>query len=220
VKAFITATGTDVGKTYVTCGLLRALRAEGRPTLALKPVLSGFDPADAAASDPALLLAAQGLAPTPDAIAAIAPWRFAAPLSPDWAAADEGRRIDYAAVRDFCRAAIATPGAVLIEGIGGVMVPLDARRTVLDLMGDLALPVVLVAASSLGTLSHTLCALAVLRARGLQPVVVVSASAAGLDLARTAGAIQAQSGAPTFSMPRADRPQAAVFTRILRAIEA
>jgi dethiobiotin synthetase len=80
MRAFITATGTEIGKTHVTCELLRRLRSQGEPTLALKPVVTGFDPASPAGSDPVRLLEAQGLEPTPDAIAAISPWRFAAPL--------------------------------------------------------------------------------------------------------------------------------------------
>jgi dethiobiotin synthetase len=220
VKAFVTATGTNIGKTYVTCGLLRHMRREAQATLALKPVASGFDPASAADSDSARLLEAQNCPVTLPAIAAISPWRFAAPLSPDWAAALEQRSIDYAALLAFCRHTLQTPASVLIEGIGGVMVPLDATHTVLDLMADLALPVILVAGSYLGTLSHTLTALAVLRARNLPAVVVVSDSPGVTpDPDRTAATIARHAQVATIRLRRTRPPdQDAAFADIVRVI--
>ena len=176
---FVTATGTDVGKTYLTAGLIRAARRAGHAVEALKPILSGYDPADAAASDAGVLLAALGRAPTPEAVAQIAPFRFAAPLSPDMAAAAAGQTIDFAAVVSACRARLAPDRLTLIEGVGGVMVPLDARHTILDLAGALALPVVLVSATALGAISHLLAARAVLRAGGLAiRAIVLNESAA------------------------------------------
>jgi len=83
---FITATGTDIGKTFVAAGLIRHWRAAGRTVEALKPVVTGFDPAAAAASDPGVLLTALGRPVTPAEIDSLAPWRFTAPLSPDMAA--------------------------------------------------------------------------------------------------------------------------------------
>lgn len=160
---FITATGTDVGKTFVAAGLVRAWRRAGRRVSALKPVVTGFDPAAATDSDPGVLLAALGGGVTEAAVAAIAPWRFRAPLSPDMAARLEGRTLDVEAMIGFCRETIAAAADVtVIEGVGGVMVPLDDRRTVLAWMTALGLPAVLVAGSYLGAISHTLSALDVL----------------------------------------------------------
>ena len=171
---FITATGTDIGKTYVASGLIRQLRAQGRAVDALKPVVTGFDPAQPRASDTASLLAALGRPITPDEIARISPWRFSAPLSPDLAAKRERRRLDFDALVDFSRRAVrGHVGTLLIEGIGGVMVPLDARHTVLDWMSALGAPVVLVAGSYLGSISHTLTGLDVLRRRGLGILAIV-----------------------------------------------
>ena len=90
---FVTGTGTDVGKTFVTAALIRHLRATGRSVDALKPVVSGFDATQIEASDPGVLLAALGRAATPDELDRISPWRFAAPLSPDLAAQAEGRAL-------------------------------------------------------------------------------------------------------------------------------
>jgi dethiobiotin synthetase len=165
---FVTAAGTDIGKTFVACGLISALQARGRKVTALKPIASGFAPADLERSDSGLLLSALGRPVTTETIAQVSPWRFAAALSPDMAAAREGRTIDFAAVVGFCRDAIATrDGALLIEGVGGVMTPLDARHTVLDWMAALDIPIVLVAGSYLGAISHCLTALDVVRRRGL-----------------------------------------------------
>jgi dethiobiotin synthetase len=168
---FVTATGTDIGKTYVTAGLLRHLRGQGRPVAALKPVLSGFD--GSPGSDPARLLEAMGEAATPAAIAQIAPWRFTAPLSPDVAAAREGRSIDFEALVAFCRTEAMRTGTLLIEGAGGLMAPLDARHTMLDWMKALGFPVLLLTGSYLGSISHALCAAAVLERAGLRIAALV-----------------------------------------------
>ena len=173
---FITATGTDLGKTWLTAGVLRACRAAGRPVRALKPVMSGYAAATHADSD------VGQLGVTPEELDAVAPWRFAAPLSPDRAAALEGRAIDFAALLDWCRGEIAHDndgdGLLLVEGIGGVMVPLDAHHTVRDWIAALEIPVVLVCGNYLGALSHTLTALAALREVGVVPAhIVVNESA-------------------------------------------
>jgi dethiobiotin synthetase len=157
---FITGTGTDIGKTWLACALLRHWRAEGRRVAAFKPVLSGLDPAQPAASDVGALLAALGRDLSPAELDAIAPWRFAAPLSPDMAAAREGRAIDFADLVAFTRrVAGADASTTLIEGVGGVMAPLDGTNTVRDWIAASGLPCVLVTGSYLGSLSHALTAL-------------------------------------------------------------
>jgi dethiobiotin synthetase len=194
---FVSATGTDVGKTFVTAGLIRHLRAQGRAVDAIKPVVSGFDPAAPAGSDPAALLAALGRPLTIEEIERISPWRFAAPLSPDMAARREDRAIDFDAVTEFCRSAMAARrGLLFIEGIGGIMVPLDDNRTVLDLMTQLRLPILLVAGSYVGTISHTLTALQVLVRRNLDvaAVVVSESGASAATLKDTVAAIARFSG--------------------------
>jgi dethiobiotin synthetase len=177
---FVTATGTDVGKTFVTAALIRHFRRAGRAVDAIKPVASGFDPAAMQTSDPGTLLTALGRPVTLDEIDRICPWRFAAPLSPDLAAAREARTIAFDGLLDFSRHATATRNVMLIEGIGGIMVPLDDKHTVLDWMTGLRIPVLLVAGSYLGTISHTLSALHVLAQRNIDiAAVVVSESEVG-----------------------------------------
>ena len=171
---FVTATGTDVGKTFVTAGLIRHLRGAGQSVSALKPVVSGFDLATAALSDPGVLLNALDEQLAPEAFERLSPWRFAAPLSPDMAASREDRVIDFDALVAFCREAIARQqGTLFIEGVGGAMVPLDTQHTVLDWMAALKLPLILVTGSYLGTISHTLTALDVLAHRKLKVAAIV-----------------------------------------------
>ena len=183
---FVTATGTDIGKTYVTAGLIRHIRAARGSIAAIKPVVSGFDPDHWQGSDPAVLLAAQGRPLTLEEVDGVSPWRFKAPLSPHTAAQREGRAIAFQDVVAFCRRAMAARrGVLLVEGIGGVMVPLDDRHSVLDLMSMLRIPIILVAGSYVGTLSHTLTALEVVARRNLDIAAVVvsesEGSAASLD---------------------------------------
>jgi dethiobiotin synthetase len=190
---FVTATGTDIGKTFVSAGLIGHYRAAGRAVHAIKPVVSGFDPHEWGASDPAVLLAALGRPVTLMEAERIAPWRFKAPLSPDQAAQHEGRAIVFQELVEFCRQAIAAHrGVLLIEGIGGTMVPLDDRRTVLDLMSVLRIPIVLVAGSYVGTISHTLTALEVLARRNINiaAVAVSESAASAATLADTVKALQ------------------------------
>jgi dethiobiotin synthetase len=171
---FVTGSGTEIGKTFVTAALIHELRRRGRHVAALKPVASGFDPAQAAASDPGVLLAALGEMPTPAAFDLIAPWRFHAPLSPDMAARREGRVVDFATLVGHSRQSIATvTGTLLIEGVGGVMVPLDDDHTVLDWIEALRIPAIVVSGSYLGAISHGLTALDVLQSRGVAVTAVV-----------------------------------------------
>ena len=102
-----------------------------------------------------MLLDVQGEAVSPQSVAALSPWRFAAPLSPDMAAQMEGRSIEFDQVAAFCRMP-RDAAVLLIEGAGGAMTPLTQDRTMLDLAVSLRVPVILAAGSYLGSLSHTL----------------------------------------------------------------
>lgn len=210
---FVTATGTDIGKTFVTAGLVRHYRAEGKSVSALKPLVSGFSMERAAASDPGVLLAGLGQPITHKTLDHISPWRFAAPLSPDMAAAREHRSIDFDAMLTFCRKGIAKArGTLFIEGVGGVMVPLDDNYTVLDWMIALRLPVILVAGTYLGTISHTLTALDVLKRAKLEvAALVLNHSGAGTvpieDTRKTL--IRFVAGIPIATLPRVTDADAA-----------
>jgi dethiobiotin synthetase len=203
---FVTATGTDIGKTFVTAGLIRHLRGAGSAVDALKPVVSGYDSSVVETSDPAVLLKALGKPVSAAEIDRVAPWRFRAPLSPDIAAAREARPIDFDALIAFSRQAVAhTTGTLFIEGVGGIMVPLDDRRTVLDWIAALRIPILLVVGGYLGTISHTLTAIDVLTQHRLRTaaIVVVESERNPVELADTVASIERFSaGAPVIGLPR------------------
>ncbi len=191
-SVFITASGTDVGKTFVAAGLIRYLRAQGETIDAVKPIVSGFDPARAGDSDSGVLLRALGLPLSDEEIEDISPWRFAAPLSPDMAARHEGKDIDFDQLVSFCETAIKeADGSLLVEGVGGVMVPVDQENTVLDWIAELDLPVVMVAGSYLGSISHTLTAAEVLDQEdcNLRAIVVSESEGSHVPLYETVATI-------------------------------
>lgn len=188
---FVAGTGTDLGKTHVASALLRAARAKGLSVDAFKPVVSGFDPAAPETSDPARLAAAMG---RPDAWAEVSPRRYRAPLAPNLAAQLEGETLAMADLIADCRSWLGAREVdlALVEGAGGVMSPMTDDATNLDLMTALDLPVLLVAGSYLGTASHLLTALEVLRTRGLTvAAIVVSESLYAPDLGQTAEMLRA-----------------------------
>jgi dethiobiotin synthetase len=171
---FVTGTGTDVGKTFVCCGIIRAFRLRKKPVAAIKPIYSGFDPKNFAESDPGLLLKALGRTVTLEEIARITPWRFEAAMAPDMAARKEGREVDFEGVLDFCKRAIKEhAGTLLIEGAGGIMVPISGRDTFVDLITELETPAVLVTGSYLGALSHTLTCMDVLAQQRIKIAAIV-----------------------------------------------
>jgi len=213
---FIAGTGTDLGKTHVACALLRAARAHGLSVDAFKPVVSGFDPAAPGASDPARLAAALG---RPEAWAEISPRRYRAPLAPNLAARLEGDTLAMADLVADCRTWLDTRDVdlALVEGAGGVMSPMTEDATNLDLMTALGLPVLLVAGSYLGTASHLLTALEVLRARGLTvAAIVVSESLDAPDLDQTVEMLRAfEHQAPIIVAPRDPDWNAAALVDLL-----
>jgi dethiobiotin synthetase len=202
---FITGVGTGVGKTLVTTILCHQLRAMGRSVTALKPVVSGFAENDPE-SDPALILRSLGTAPTPQAIASISPWRFAAPISPHLAARWEGRSVSFEEIVQFCREHRAQPGSIrLVEGAGGVMSPIASNGTCAHVIVRLAEPVVLVTGTYLGAISHTLTALGACFVMEV-PVrgIVVSESVDGAGLGDMVATLRDFGGAetPIYLLPR------------------
>lgn len=182
-QLFVAGAHTDVGKTWAACAILRAARAKGLRVGALKPVVSGIDEEDWSGSDPGRLLDAMGQPLTRAALDAIAPLRFAAPLSPPMAARLEGRELLGRELAEFCQAGLAASNAelMLVEGAGGVMSPMAEDATCLDLMLALGLPCVLVGGSYLGAISHTLTAIETLRGRGISIEAVVISQSGDAD---------------------------------------
>jgi dethiobiotin synthetase len=198
---FVTGSGTGVGKTLVTQLIVTALRQRGRRVRALKPIVSGFDASVPEASDTAQLLDALGMTLEPQNLDAVSPWRFAEPLSPDMAARREGRSIPFDELMDFCmRQTVDT--TTVIEGVGGVMVPLDEKRTVIDWIAAVACPTVLVTGSYLGAISHTLTALETLSARhvAIRAIVVSESVEQPVPLGETVETIARHACGTTVTM--------------------
>ncbi len=158
---FITATDTGAGKTFVTAGIARQWRREGREFRVCKPVATGAD--NGVGADTRLLAEASGDAD----LRAITPYAFAEPAAPPVAARREGVSLCLADLVDAVRRRAEEGKAVLVEGVGGLLCPLTERETVADLTVELALPLLVVARRSLGTLNHTLLTVEAAQRRGL-----------------------------------------------------
>mgnify|MGYP000557260641 CR=1 FL=1 len=198
---FITATGTDAGKTLLTAGLVYQLVRQGQAVQAIKPVVSGVDAQNWQRSDPAQLLAAMGLVASQEATDALSPWRFERPVFPHLAAV-----VDMPAMLTFCRDALAKDGVTLIEGAGGVLAPITRQHTMLDVMRELKIPAVIVGGSYVGGISHMLSALHVLSHANVpvQAVVINESPGSATTVAETVEAITDHSplAAPVFTLPR------------------
>jgi dethiobiotin synthetase len=164
---FVTGTGTGVGKTIVSAALLAAMRAAGEPVRAYKPVVTGLAERSAQwPPDHELLALAAGMAP-----AEVAPLRFDPPVSPHLAAALAAQSIDPAAVIAGARAQ--QHRTLVVEGVGGLLVPLTDDFSVRNLAVELELPLVIAASPGLGTINHTLLTIEAARTAALDVAAVV-----------------------------------------------
>lgn len=165
---FVTGTGTGVGKTIVSAALLAAMRAAGERVRAHKPVVTGLEePSGAWPPDDELLALAAGMRPEE-----VAPLRYRPPVSPHLASTLAGERIDRASLVENARRTTGEQ-VLVIEGVGGLLVPLGDDFTVCDLMRELGLPVLIAASPTLGTINHTLLTLHTARGAGLDVRAVV-----------------------------------------------
>lgn len=192
MRLFITSSGTDIGKTFVTSLLVRQLLHAGRQVMAYKPIISGFDAAQPEASDTAALLDALGLPLTQSNIAQVSPYRFSAPLSPHAAALREGKRINVPMLVAQCRMLDPQPDVTFVEGVGGVMVPINERETVLDWLSGMNIPALLVVGSYVGSISHSLTAMQVLGHAGVpvQAVIVSESTGSAMPLTETVATLR------------------------------
>jgi len=201
---FVTATGTDIGKTYVGAELLRAARRRGLAVSACKPLMSGFGEDALARSDAGLLLDAMARPVTPETISEICRHRFEPPLAPNVAMRRAGLVQDYEEILRFARASLpADPSQFhLVEGAGGLMSPVTDEKLHSDLIMDLGLPVILVSAGYLGAVSHTLTALDVLQSKGasVAALIVSQPSADAEDPDHLIGEIRLWSDVPAFPL--------------------
>lgn len=161
---FVTGTDTEVGKTYASCALLHAFRRAGIAAVGMKPVAAGTG-ADGVNEDVAALAAASAVA-APTAL--VNPFCYADPIAPHIAAAETGRPIAAAPVQAALTGLQALAETVVVEGVGGFLVPLGDEFDGGDLAQALALPVILVVGMRLGCLNHALLTQEAIRARGLR----------------------------------------------------
>jgi dethiobiotin synthetase len=168
----VTGTDTGAGKTVLCAAIAAGLRARGVEVHASKPVLTGTDeapdPAGGAPPDHELLAAVTGQRPE-----AVAPLRFGPAVSPHLAAELAGRRLTTVELLGAVRSAAEGGAAVVVEGVGGLLVPLAPGLSVRDLAVALGLPVVVAARPGLGTIGHTLLTLEAARTAGLDVRAVV-----------------------------------------------
>ena len=175
-RVFVAGTDTGVGKTEAACALARLLARAGAAPSVFKPYESGV----AARGVPADARRLRRAAGDRQRLESVCLHRFRAPLAPGVAAAREGRRPDWGGTLKAFRAL--GPGAAVVEGAGGLRVPLDDRHDVVDLARALRLPVLLVARAGLGTLNHTALSLEALERRRVQVLaVLLVASTPGAD---------------------------------------
>ncbi len=167
---FVTGTDTGVGKTVLAGAIVAALRAGGAAVRALKPLITGLDEPGDPDWPPDHELLARAAGTTPDDVCVIA---YGPPVSPHLAAELTGRPIDVEQVLAAVRAAQDGADALVVEGVGGLLVPINAAYTVRDLAGDIGLPLLIAARSGLGTINHTLLTLEAARAGGLTIAGVV-----------------------------------------------
>jgi len=159
---FITGTDTDVGKTVVAGAIAAWFRKQGSRVAVLKPIATGCERRrEGLVSTDAEFLA--HCADSPHPLDLVCPQRFAEPLAPSVAAERAGTPVDWAAVQRSIDLMSRDSDVMIVEGVGGVMVPLDERHTVLDLAKWLRLPAVVVARAELGTINHTLLTVETLR---------------------------------------------------------
>lgn len=160
---FVAGTDTEVGKTFATCALLHVLRRQGIPAIGMKPVAAGTDAAGRNEDVEQLLLAAS--VPAPREL--VNPYLFAPPIAPHIAAAELGEKIDFARIVAALDELRQRADAVLVEGVGGLRVPLGPQADAADLARTLGLPVILVVGMRLGCISHALLTQEAIAARGL-----------------------------------------------------
>jgi dethiobiotin synthetase len=196
---FITGTDTGVGKTIVTAAVVTALKAQGIDAGVMKPIVTGVPAIGTGASDSQWLLSISGVGDTLDAVS---PYRFHTPAAPLVAAAHAGAPIDLNRITEAFSVLAARHECVIVEGIGGVLVPVTPDLFVVDLIKQLEVPTLVVARSGLGSINHTLLTLECLRSRGVRILGLVfnnPTRPTGIpDESETVTTILRMSGLPSF----------------------
>jgi len=163
---FVTGTDTSVGKTTVTVRLMQQLVAQGLTVIGMKPVASGCEWLDGRwqNEDVRLLTAASNVSAPPELIN---PYCFEPAIAPHIAAAQAGVEIDFNVIRAAYEQLTTMADVVIVEGAGGLLVPLNATQTIADLIQALSLPALVVVGMRLGCINHALLTAEVLKQRNI-----------------------------------------------------
>lgn len=168
---FVTGTDTGVGKSVLAAAICAALVEAGERVAAFKPAVTGLDEDPGEwGHDHELLASVANAGQSPEQVA---PHRFGPPVSPHLAAELAGEEIDPRGIAAAARFAAESADALVVEGVGGLMVPLSPSYLVRDLAAELALPIVIAARTGLGTINHTLLTVEAARAAGVSVAGVV-----------------------------------------------
>ncbi|WP_128904690.1 dethiobiotin synthase [Halorubrum amylolyticum] len=197
MSLFVLGTGTGVGKTVITAGLVGCLRDRGRDAVGIKPAQTGFPPDD----DAGFVAEAAG---SEDASVCL---RYLEPaLAPAVAADVENVALSYDEILQGCRRELDAADPGVVEGIGGLRVPLAEGMEVVDLAADLGLPTLVVARSGLGTLNHSALTVKALERRGLDVCGVVLNDYAGETLAERTNpdVLESMVDLPVYTVPGLD----------------
>jgi len=164
---FITGTDTGVGKTIVAAGLVASLRHSGFDIGVMKPIETGFS---LRSSDAVFL---KKIAGVKDSLDSICPYRLKHPLSPFTAAKIENISIRFETIARAYGRLLQNHQALLVEGAGGLLVPITRQKMMADLALYLKLPVLIISRTGLGTINHTLLSVEVARQRGVEVAGVI-----------------------------------------------
>jgi len=201
----VVGTDTGIGKTVVTAGIVGWLRADGVDAKAIKPCQTGYPPDD----DAAFVAEACGTEAAATCLRRLEP-----ALAPAVAAEQAGEELSYDDVLSGCRQALDDPALGVVEGIGGLRVPLADGRDVVDLVAALDLPAIVVARSGLGTLNHTALTVEALQRRDVAVRGIVLNEYDGESLAARTNpdVLEGMTGRPVATMPSIElaEPSAAV----------
>jgi dethiobiotin synthetase len=193
---FITATGTEIGKTYLTLALASHLKKKGKQVHAIKPIETGITNSENSDSGKIAKLLGKPLSD-------VNYDTFTQPLTPEIAAIHDGKTIDYNEITT-CIAQHQTHEILLIEGAGGIAVPLDEHNTMADLAASVKAKLILVTGSYLGAISHTITALHYAKMKGceLAALVISASQVEAMPANQLINILQRETEVPIFYLQR------------------
>ena len=200
---FITGTDTGVGKTVIAGAIAQWFARRGVPVAVCKPIATGCARRrEGLVSEDAEFLAS--CADARHSLEQICPQRYAEPLAPAVAAQRANEPVDWPRIDRSLQQMCAGSGVMIVEGVGGVAVPLGEQTTLLHMAHWLRLPAIIVARAGLGTINHTLLTIGALRSAGVEVAGVVinryPAENAGLAEETNADAIEKWGGVPVLCL--------------------